>query len=779
MKLGTTLKLTCNYCNGVCSDSKIVVDGINFCCYGCVTLSQVASGVNFNPSEISLKYKQLDFSDTFEKLVDYQDDKRYSVTVSLPNIQCSSCIRLLEDLPSLNEEILSSRVNFEKKVCKLVVCKSVALSFLAQLLDDIGYPPLISLSHKRKVEEDIIKRETLMKLAVAGFCFGNIMLMSMAHYFGLEISNDKFFGQLFSYLSLALCLPVVFYSGREYLVSALKSIVASKAHINIPISIGIMSLFIWSFYEVVSGYGIGYLDSLTGLVFFLLVGKWFQSKVYDYVSFERTLSEFIPFVVRKKDIRSFLWTSISNLDSGDQIIVKNEEIIPVNGVLTGGAGIIDYAFVSGESWCEQVSVGDQIYAGGCQKSGEIVVTLNKKPSMDKLWDTWSSQQSKKEFSNSFIDKISKYFTISVISIAIISLIFWYYVSDLSQALFVFSSVLIIACPCALALSSPFTYGNILKVFNANEFFLKDPKIISSLAKVQHIVFDKTGTLTQSSASRLEFVGDVLSGNDRDKFRALAFQSSHPLSELISNYLKGRNNLEVKKFKEYAGKGIQGEVGDSLVKLGSASWVDSKKIPNTAVYASIDGKVLGFFQLKSAYRSGLKQMLYRLGSMVKLSIMSGDNEGEKSVLNKLYKNFDQLYFNLSPKEKEINISRTRVNEIVMMIGDGLNDASAIATCDVGVAITENLNGFYPSSDAVLLSKGLNKLPAFINLARYSKRILNWSLIFSLGYNLIGITFAVTGLLTPVVAAILMPLSSISIVILVTLLVQLKSKSLKLI
>lgn len=778
MKLGTTLKLTCNYCNGACSDSKIVVDDIHFCCYGCLTLSQVASGINFNPSEISLKYKQLDFSETFEKLVDYQDDKRYGVTVSLPNIQCSSCIRLLEDLPSLNEGVLSARVNFEKKVCKLVVSKSIALSFLAQLLDDIGYPPLISLSRKQKVEEDIIKRESLMKLAVAGFCFGNIMLMSMAHYFGLEISNDKFFGLLFSYLSMALCLPVVFYSGSEYLVSAFKSIAAGRAHINIPISIGIMSLFIWSFYEVVSGNGIGYLDSLSGLIFFLLIGKWFQSKVYDYVSFERTLSEFIPFVVRKKVGESFLWTSISDLGSGDQIIVKNEEIIPVNGVLTGGAGIIDYAFISGESRCEQVSIGNQIYAGGCQKSGEIVVMLNEKPSMGKLWDTWSSQQSKKEFSNSFIDIISKYFTLSIVSIAIISFIYWYFISDLSQALFVFSSVLIIACPCALALSSPFTYGNILKVFNANKFFLKDPKIISSLSKITHIVFDKTGTLTQSSASRLEFVGDMLSDGDRDKFRMLALQSSHPLSVLLSDHLSEGKNLMVSNFREFSGKGIQGEVDGSLVKLGSASWVYSKNNPNTVIYASIDGKVLGFFQLKSAYRNGLKQMLHKLGNMVTLSIMSGDNDGEKSTLKRLYKNFSQLYFNLSPKEKASNISRTQINETVMMIGDGLNDASAIATCDVGVAITENLNGFYPSSDAVLLSDGLNKLPAFINLARYSKRILNWGLIFSLGYNLIGITFAVMGLLTPVVAAILMPLSSISIVILVTLLVQLKSKSLKL-
>lgn len=155
MKFDTTIKLLCDYCGEECSDTnEVVIDDVNYCCYGCATLSKVASGTNFNPTEVSLKYKQLDFQDTFNSLVDYQDDSVYGITISLPNIQCSSCIRLIEDLPSLNDDVLSSRVNFEKKVCKLIVRKSLALSFLAQLIDDIGYPPLISISQKQKIESD-------------------------------------------------------------------------------------------------------------------------------------------------------------------------------------------------------------------------------------------------------------------------------------------------------------------------------------------------------------------------------------------------------------------------------------------------------------------------------------------------------------------------------------------------------------------------------------------------------------------------------------------------
>jgi len=775
----TTIAILCTYCESKCDSDLVSIKGKDYCCYGCATLDDVVAKMKNAPLDVSLKYKQFDLEENFNQLVDYQNEKLYRIGISLPAIHCSSCIELLEDLPSFYDGILGAQVNFEQRRCVVTSSKELPLSLVAQLLQDIGYPPQISISQKLKEAEKTTNKNNLLKLAVAGFCFGNIMLFSMPHYFGLQVASDVFFARLFSVLSVVLSLPVMFYAGRDYLTSAYKALAAGKSHLNIPIAIGILSLFGWSLYEIFSGAGIGYLDSLAGLIFFLLIGKWFQSKIYDQVSYHRSVQEFIPLVVRKLEGDTETWARIDSLAKGDQILVKNEEIIPVNGILSQGSGLIDYAFITGEALPEQVNQGEQVYAGGCQKAGELTVTLTEQPSIDKLWSTWSNQADKKEFSNRWTDHISKYFTLAVITIAVVAAGIWSFTS-VEQALFVFSSVLIVACPCALALSAPFTFGNILRVFSANQFFVKDAEAISTLSEIEHVVLDKTGTITEAKALNVTFIGTDLSVQNAMNIKTLVSQSTHPLSTIISNHLSQYKPFSTSSFNEVPGKGLEGMIGLDKVKLGSGDWVKANnKVSGTAVYVSINDDIIGHFKVTASYRSGLKNVLAQLGKLVKLSVLSGDNEGERETLKEIFPDFHQLKFNLRPKQKATEISHIQHSQKVLMIGDGLNDSSAIEKGDLGVAITENLNGFYPGSDAVLLSESFDKLPAFVELARYSKKILKWSLVFSLCYNIAGVTFAVLGLLTPIIAAILMPLSSVSVVLLDTLLVRLKSRQLQLI
>ncbi len=778
MKQGTTTATLCAYCESVCDSDLVCIKGKDYCCYGCATLSDVVANMKNAPLDVSLKYKQFDLAENFNQLVDYQNDKLYGIGISLPSIHCSSCIELLEDLPSFYEGILSAKVNFEQRKCIVTASKELPLSFVAQLLEDIGYPPQISISQKLKEAEKTVNKNNLLKLAVAGFCFGNIMLFSMPHYFGLQVANDAFFARLFSVLSVILSLPVVFYAGRDYLHSAYRALAAGKSHLNIPIAIGILSLFGWSLYEIFSGVGTGYLDSLAGLIFFLLIGKWFQHKVYDQVSYTRNVQEFIPLVVRQVNGEETIWSRIDELIKGDQVLVKNEEIIPVNGILSRGSGLIDYAFITGEALPEQVSIGEQVYAGGCQKAGELTVTLLEQPSIDKLWSTWSNQTEKKDFSNRWTDHISKYFTIAVITIATVAAVIWSF-SSIEKALFVFSSVLIVACPCALALSAPFTFGNILRVFSANSFFVKEAEAIATLGDIDHVVLDKTGTITENKSMSVSYVGSKLDVATARAIKALATQSTHPLSNAVAQFLSKYQAIDSTSFEEIAGKGIQGEIGGRIIRLGASQWLTATESKGTAVYVSVDNEVIGHFKISASYRSGLQGVLHRLGKLVKLSILSGDNAGEKETLKEIFPNFFQLKFNLKPQQKATEISKIQYDQKVLMIGDGLNDSSAIEKGDLGIAITENLNGFYPGSDAVLLSDSFDKLPAFMELARYSKKILTWSLVFSLCYNVAGVSFAVLGLLTPIIAAILMPLSSVSVVLLDTLLVRIKSKKLQLI
>jgi Cu+-exporting ATPase len=419
-----------------------------------------------------------------------------------------------------------------------------------------------------------------------------------------------------------------------------------------------------------------------------------------------------------------------------------------------------------------------VYAGGCQKSGEITVQLQEKPSVDRLWSTWSNQGEKKEFTNRWTDHISKYFTIAIVSIAVVASVVWSFYS-LEKALFVFSSVLIVACPCALALSAPFTFGNILRVFSSNNFFVKDAEAISALSEIEHIVLDKTGTITEKEAMSVVYFGKEMNSELARAVKSLVAQSTHPLSSIVSKHLYNYEPVHTEEFKELMGKGVQGIVNGKHIKIGSGNWIQSNSTLGTAVYVSVENEVIGHFKINTSYRAGLTGILQRLGKLVNLSILSGDNEGEKEKLKEIFPSFKRLKFNLKPRQKESEVALIQRAEKVLMIGDGLNDSSAIERGDLGIAITDNLNGFYPGSDAVLLSESFNKLPAFIELGRFSKKVLKWSLFFSLCYNIAGVSFAVLGLLTPIIAAILMPLSSVSVVLLDTLLIRLKSRKLNLI
>ena len=365
-------------------------------------------------------------------------------------------------------------------------------------------------------------------------------------------------------------------------------------------------------------------------------------------------------------------------------------------------------------------------------------------------------------------------------IAATSAAIWFFI-DPTKVAFVFSSVLIVACPCALALSGPFTFGNILRVFSENLFFVKNANSIGTLSHIKHLVFDKTGTLTEKKSNLVTYKGESLSVDQKRTILSLAAQSSHPLSQIIANYFSNLSVFPVADFNEIVGSGISGKINGEEIKLGSSNWLTGieNKLDKSAVYVYFQNKVIGHVQINVSYRNGLAQVLSQLSKQYKLSLLSGDNTSAKESLLQIFNGFTKLLFNLKPKNKAQEIRNLKADGSVAMIGDGLNDSSAIQEGDFGIAITENLNGFYPGADAVLLAESFNKLPQFLQLSEYSKKVLKWSLAFSLSYNIAGITFAVLGMLTPIIAAILMPISSISVVLLVTVLIRTKSKSIKLI
>jgi len=786
---------TCFHCGLDASKSGITFDEKSFCCNGCKTVYEIFSVNDLScyydlqnapgatPKEIEGKYDFLNNETIAEKLYEFKDGNFRIITLYIPHIHCSSCIWILENLKKLLPEVSSSLVNFGEKTVRITFNgEELSLKKLVDLLCRIGYEPYISLENyetgKKKIDRSII-----YKLGLAGFAFGYVMFLSFPEYLQVEGIWLEKYKHIFRWLMFTFSLPVVFYAAQDYFISAYKGLRAKLLNIDVPIALGISVLFIRSTAEIVLDIGTGFFDSLTGLVFFLLLGKFFQQKTYAFLSFERDYKSYFPIGITKifPDGKEFS-IQVYDIEKGDRLLIRNEELIPVDCILMTGKARIDYSFVTGESEPVSKISGDKLYAGGKQLDGVIEVEVLKSVEQSYLTQLWSNdvfKTNKEDAFKSLTNKISKHFTIAVLLIAALATTFWI-IYDSSKALNVFTAVLIIACPCAIALSAPFTLGNLLRILGKKKFYLKNASVIEQLASIDTIIFDKTGTITANKSSKITYEGEHFSQEEESLLKNTLRGSNHPLSRALYNILDEHEIVTLDNYKEHLGKGIEAKFETQQIKVGSAPFVgytkDSTTV-NTAVHVSTNNIYKGKFTFYNAYRKGLSMLFNKLKADYNLAVISGDNEGEKSNLTKLLPTKTKLLFNQKPDDKLEYIKYHQSEGAkVLMVGDGLNDAGALAQSDVGIAVSENVNVFSPACDAILDATKFNQLFNYIKASKAAIKIIKWSFVLSFFYNIIGLYFAVTGQLSPVVAAILMPLSSISIVVFTTIATNLLGRKL---
>lgn len=786
---------TCYHCGDECGKSSVKFDDKDFCCNGCKTVYEIFTSNGLStyyeiegkagttPNEIRQKYDFLDNQEIVQQLVEFNEEGVQVISLSIPTIHCSSCIWVLENLNKLHSAITFSQVDFPKKTIRVTYkTEDFSLKALVLLLGSIGYEPYISLEEYNKKGKKV-DRSLIYKLGFAGFAFGNVMLFSFPEYFEVEEFWLDQYKHVFRWLMFAFSLPVVFYAAQDYFISAYKGIRSKLLNIDVPIALGILVLFLRSTVDIVFDLGSGFFDSLTGLVFFLLLGKFFQQKTYAYLSFERDYKSYFPIAVtrlRRNGEEENI--QIYNIEVGDRVLIRSHEIIPVDCILIKGTAEIDYSFVTGESEPVFKESGEKLFAGGKQLSGVLEVEVLKSVSQSYLTQLWGNSIFSKDKASQFqtlTDSIGKRFTIAVLSIATVATIFWL-VLEPSLALNVFTSVLIIACPCAIALAAPFTLGNMLRIFGKHKFYLKNTNVIERLSKIDTAIFDKTGTLTTNIKDTIHYEGMELTEEETALLKTTLRASNHPLSRSLYNILKSNAIMTLEEFQEHTGKGIEGKYNHHSIKVGSASYVGENKansLTNTTVYVSADEDVKGRFVFKNTYRDGMSQIFEELGTDLELGILSGDNDGEKEQLQKVLPAKTKMMFDQKPENKLEYIKSLQENHNVLMVGDGLNDAGALAQSDVGLAVSENINVFSPACDGILDASKLRMLPKFITLSKKSIRIIKMSFLLSLCYNIVGLYFAVTGQLQPVIAAILMPLSSISIVVFTTLATNYLGKELK--
>ncbi|GAB2531947.1 heavy metal translocating P-type ATPase [Rufibacter soli] len=771
---------TCYHCGGECTSTIIPFDDKEFCCDGCKVVYELLSendlctyytlderpGISIKDPIASARFQYLNDLKVQQQLLDFQNDTVSKITFSIPQMHCSSCIWLLENLNRLNGGVTDVRVNFLRKEAAVTFEHGVTtLAQVVELMAHIGYEPQITLADMEAPapKQD---RSIYYKLGLAGFCFGNVMLLSFPEYFG---GLQHSFGRFFGWLNVLLALPVFLYSARGFFTSAWQGLQQRIINLDVPIAIGLLALFSVSIYDISTGKGPGFLDSFTGLVFFMLIGKYVQRRTYDSLAFDRNYTSYFPIAVSVLKNGQETPTSVKELQKGNRILVRNHELVPADAILMRGTANIDYSFVTGESVPVARVAGEVIYAGGRQLGEGIELEVVKEVSqgyLTQLWNHANFKKDEKQTVENYANAVGKYFLTVTLLIAAGAL--WYWVPrDTDMAVKAFTSVLVIACPCALSLATPFTLGATLRIFGRQKFYLKNSGVVEAMAKADTVVFDKTGTLTEPSAAQITFIGHALTPQEEQLVRSVLKHSTHPLSQRLYGTLKG-NPQPVLEFLEKPGAGLKGIVGDTLLEIGSAAWVNADfatagDVRQTRVYISLDGKVRGYYVFQNVYRKGLKELVQELGKTKKLAVLSGDNDSEEARLREFFGPDAEMRFNQSPMQKLEYINELKAQgHSPMMIGDGLNDAGALRQSDVGLALTDNVTGFSPSCDGILDAHQLTKLAHFIQFSQTSLRLILAAFGVSFVYNIIGLTMAVMGEFTPIVSAILMPVSTLSVI-----------------
>lgn len=786
---------SCYHCGDKCQLGTVRKDEKSFCCSGCAAVYDILKqgnlctyydledkpGTKQNGAFDYDKFAFLEDEDVVQKMIQFKDESQTHIKFYLPQIHCASCLWLLEHLPDLHAGILAAEVDFvQKEVFIVFKQEEISLKELVTLLSKIGYEPQLNkgaIGDGNQVKKNFTS-QNIKYLGVAGSCFVGIMMLSLPEYIsGGQLFSDSL-SVFFRWANLVLCLPAVFYSSYVFFQSAWAGIKHKVLNTDAPVALAIGITFARSIYEVTVLGQSGYFDSLTGLIFFMLLGRVLQQRTYRLINYERDFTSYFPIAVSKinKD-KSISTVKLEDIKFADEVVVYPNDIIPIDGIVVKSKADIDYSFVTGESTPSTKETSDIVYAGGRVLNNKIVVYALKEASQSYLTHLWNKSNNDKTDKKTVkhTDWVSHYFTWGILLIAAITAGVWLFI-DPSKALWAATAVLIISCPCALLLSETFTKGNLLRNLSKIGLYVKNEDVLDQLSHTDHIIFDKTGTLTEAKKFNTFYKGKTLTDDERTFIYSAVSHSKHPYSRAIASYLDELEVYEEITVQEISGGGLEAHFDNHYLRLGSEEFVyrnlngqiDSDKQKNkrsAEVYIMIDMELVGIFNFKNHYRENIPETLKKLSSDYELSVLSGDNAAEHENLRAMLGNKVKLNFNQKPDDKRAYIYQLKAQgKNTLMVGDGLNDNGALQESDCGLIICEESNSFFPGGDALLDANSVAKLGKVLAVAKKIKPIIYLTFGISLAYNFIGLFFAVQGNLSPLVAAILMPASSITIILL---------------
>lgn len=755
-------------------------DAGTFCCAGCATVftALVTSGLgDYYRCEVTpgvsqraavereaARFAALDDAGVAARYLERQDGALARAVFTVPSMHCASCLWLLERLWRVEPGIVRSDVDLLRRTVRVTFRPtSVSLRRVAETLASIGYEPMLDME-PQSGRLSPARRRVYLQLGLAGFAFGNIMLFSVPRYVNGG-PLDGGFQRLFDGLNVLFATPVLLFSAADYFRNAWQAVRHRTLSLDVPVALGLAVLYARSIADIAAGRTEGFLDSFTGLVFFLLIGRLFQQKAFDAIAFDRTFRSFFPLSVRREvPGGTSAMIPLEQVRVGDRLVVRPGEIVPADAVLVDPAGAIDYAFLTGEQTPVAAAAGDLVRAGGRAAGRAIRADVVRDVSHSQLAGLWNNPvfaDAKRDELADLSARFGAWFTVIAVAVAAAGAFAWW--PDARMAVQVATAVLIIACPCAFTLAAPIALGTAMGVLGRAGLFVKSPAVVLALSRVDTVIFDKTGTLTAPAAGgALTVVG--LGAAEVRLARRLAAESIHPVSRALA--ASGPVAGVVDDVGEVAGEGIRGRVDGRRVAIGRPAFIAMETgtaIPadETRTGVAIDGRLRGWLALTAPVRSGVDTAARALARTADTWLASGDHETDAPRWRPLFG--ARMRFRQTPGDKLAMVAaRQQAGARVLMVGDGLNDAGALAAADVGLAVSDETACVVPACDGVLAGAELGRLPAYLTYARRARHVIVLCLWVSILYNAIGLSLALAGLLTPLVTAIFMPVSSLTII-----------------
>lgn len=692
------------------------------------------------------------------------DGLRQTILFS-PDMRCGACVVALESRLLALPGVKLARANLTTKRVTINwrTPSNLPPDFFGEMAG-IGYPAFISSDEFGQTDRTM--EHLLRALAVAGFCSMNIMVLSVSVWSGADPATAV----TLHLLSALLALPAIFYSGATYYRSAWNALRHRRVNMDVPITIGVLLTFALSLYDAATGASRAYFEAATSLLFVLLVGRtlehFMRSKARSAAS---ALSRLMPkgATILKAD-GSFDYLPLEAIEAGILLVVARGDRVPVDGVVREGASEIDRSILTGESRLTPVGPGETVHAGGLNTGDPFIVEATAGPETSSLAELTRVVEGMENSSSSYrgiADRAARLYAPVVHSLSAAALVFWWIVSgDFHLALSIAISVLIITCPCALGLAVPMVHVVAAKRLFEHGIVVKEGTALERLVEIDTVVFDKTGTLTTGEAEPND-IPDI----DRSALAiaaALARQSNHPLARSIAAMLKTENQQLplLTCVREIPGRGMEGQVAGKLYRLGDEAWATNSGAPgDRGTVLARDGASILSFTFTDRLRAGALETISELRHQgLSVQILSGDSEGAVARIAERA-GVDIFASESSPLEKiEFVQSLRKSGRTILMIGDGVNDAGALTAADTSMAPGTASDISRSAADFVLMRDDLRGVTEALATAKQTMRIIRQNLGMAVAYNALSIPIALSGNATPLIAAITMSISSLSVV-----------------